>query len=474
MNRHSCVTPRPHHHHHQAPVLFKVASCQGESQACRTWQSMEVYCASSGAARRRRDRRLQAWHRHVKVTVGHGARCTRSTTPHADRRHLRGSALLSRRRGPRSGSHGRLRGCPGSSPRVASLAAAAADGVDAAALSFLTAGALEYRRLEEEERQKERRLSRERCREVLKRKRKKRRKKKIPRCSLLRGARHVRGDPSVSARVVRTRKSGYSSLSPFLYCVCVLPEEYKNFGCFGILLCLVLLWTQVHTSVWRLGDLSKVFYAKVDLVSEVDSQLLDFRKMPASSALCAGLWMHAMRQSTQLSHNFTHFLHEDGLGPCIRLPCCGAEADPYGPVVSRRKRFLYYSTSTRWSMSSSCLWCRFHRCSSWVWLTCPLCARQVLVVTVPKTKRFIRSCSSSSLTCPSLCMTVLESRHCKTVEVPQLLFIDVVQLLHKVVHAPVIGQRAPCISSWRGCGCARRRQRWHVHGWFCWWRCISC
>ena len=45
---------------HQAPVLFKVASCQGESLACRTWQSMEVDCASSGPAKRRKDRRLLA------------------------------------------------------------------------------------------------------------------------------------------------------------------------------------------------------------------------------------------------------------------------------------------------------------------------------------------------------------------------------------------------------------------------------
>ena len=30
---------------------------------------MGVDCASSGAAKRRRDRRLRAWHRHVKMTV---------------------------------------------------------------------------------------------------------------------------------------------------------------------------------------------------------------------------------------------------------------------------------------------------------------------------------------------------------------------------------------------------------------------
>ena len=69
--------------------------------------------------------------------------------------------------------------------------------------------------------------------------------------------------------------------------------------------------------------------------------------------------------------------HSCSLSTYCWLPFCGAEADAYGPVVSRRYRFLCYSTTTR-LMSSSC-WCRFHRCSSWFWLTCPFCASQVVV-----------------------------------------------------------------------------------------------
>ena len=86
--------------------------------------------------------------------------------------------------------------------------------------------------------------------------RKKRRKMELPRCALPRYARHVRGDPSVSALAVRTRKSGYFS-----------PIHSSGTPC------LVLQWIQVHSSVWRLGDFFEVFYAKVDLGSEVDSQL---------------------------------------------------------------------------------------------------------------------------------------------------------------------------------------------------------
>ena len=53
-------------------------------------------------------------------------------------------------------------------------------------------------------------------------------------------------------------------------CVCVLPEEF-----FRMLGCLVLQWIHVHSSVWRLLEISRYFYAKVGLGSEVDSQLCE-------------------------------------------------------------------------------------------------------------------------------------------------------------------------------------------------------
>ena len=65
--------PSPHHHHHRA------------------------MSDSAGAAKRRRDRRLRAWHRHVRTTVAGGGPQPRSVTwlP-GDSSHLVGSAIVGR------------------------------------------------------------------------------------------------------------------------------------------------------------------------------------------------------------------------------------------------------------------------------------------------------------------------------------------------------------------------------------------
>ena len=106
------------------------------------WLAMS---AGDGAAWRRRDRQLRAWHRHVRTAVamelatalhqsaqrpksrvveGPSEGEVRETYDARERMHLSRGA-----RGAGSGNHGRSRGCWGS-PRVPSLAAAAADGVD--------------------------------------------------------------------------------------------------------------------------------------------------------------------------------------------------------------------------------------------------------------------------------------------------------------------------------------------------------
>ena len=137
----------------------------------------------SGAALRRRERRLRAWQRHVRTAVqlalaeklhhsankvephdalrGQNKRAGREEVENVTRDGLRAHRSLHLRGcGPAvsltRGRRGAIAPCDapqGQDPLlvVASLADASADGVDAAFLSFLTASALEARRKEEEE-----------------------------------------------------------------------------------------------------------------------------------------------------------------------------------------------------------------------------------------------------------------------------------------------------------------------------------
>ena len=91
--------------------------------------------AGSGAAKRRRERQLQAWHRHVRTTVAmelatalhHSTQ--RVEGPREGEVHAKHEGLRAQKRllpGTRpspagaqaagEGSNGRLRGCPGASP----------------------------------------------------------------------------------------------------------------------------------------------------------------------------------------------------------------------------------------------------------------------------------------------------------------------------------------------------------------------
>ena len=202
----------------------------------------------SGAALRRRERRLRAWQRHVRTAVqlalaeklhhsankvephdalrGQNKRAGREEVENVTRGGLR--AQKSPPPGVRPGSlvdpgpqrsDRTVRRSSGKVPLlvVASLADASADGVDAATLSFLTASALEARRREEEEEKEKKRKvvvevlarAQERVRDGLplssaedaawrqwsglppkqekRRKRKKRKKRRLPRTSSLPG-----------------------------------------------------------------------------------------------------------------------------------------------------------------------------------------------------------------------------------------------------------------------------------------------
>ena len=140
----------------------------------------------SGAALRRRERRLRAWQRHVRMAVqlalaetlhhsankvephdalrGQEKRAGREVEEHESHAGLRAQTApppgmrpeqLPETPGPQRSDRS-LRRSSGDGPLlvVASLAAATDDGVDAATLSFLTARALEDMRKDEEERKK--------------------------------------------------------------------------------------------------------------------------------------------------------------------------------------------------------------------------------------------------------------------------------------------------------------------------------
>ena len=130
---------------------------------------------ATGSALRRRQRRLRQWHRHERMTVAMAlAEVTHHAVPRGPKTaraeeeveyetHAGLRAQKTPPPGERPGilaepgpqrSDRTVRRSSGETPLlvVASLAAVAADGVDAATLSFLTAQALEDRRKEEEER----------------------------------------------------------------------------------------------------------------------------------------------------------------------------------------------------------------------------------------------------------------------------------------------------------------------------------
>ena len=66
-------------------------------------------------------------------------------------------------------------------------------------------------------------------------------------------------------------------------------------------------------------------------------------------------------------------------------------------TVLRTLVILQLQFVARWSMSSSCWYCRFHRFSSWRrWLTCPLCATSGAGRDCARNCGGLRSCSPSS------------------------------------------------------------------------------
>ena len=79
----------------------------------------------------------------------------------------------------------------------------------------------------------------------------------------------------------------------------------------------------------------------------------------------------------------------------VVLSCHGAEAVSYGPDCSAD--FPQLQFIARWLMSSSCFYCRFHRCSSWrSWLTCPFVCNVRCWPCLCSNCGGLRSCSPSA------------------------------------------------------------------------------
>ena len=105
MDRHACFLNHPYHHHHHQSASGQTGAQQWQPKHTCLAVAMEVHGERvSGAARRRRQRRLRQWHRHERLTVQvAGPRRAAAQPGEALRRQRTASPALRRQKAPPPG-----------------------------------------------------------------------------------------------------------------------------------------------------------------------------------------------------------------------------------------------------------------------------------------------------------------------------------------------------------------------------------
>ena len=340
-----------------------------------------------GAARRQRQRRLRSWLKHERQSV---AMALAGKTHHASRGQTRARAgegvehekfvglraqkppLPRKRPAPLvevaepQGGAGTVGFMPASVPRLALHRLQGDDGVDGTAHGYLLKHAIEMRKvLEEEERRKEEEKEKEKAARssassAPKRTRKKRRKKKAP-------------------RGVRIRRCGQGFCSrSSLSSARMMPFTLSSLLGAGPR-CAASWLICSRRTVARSSSFLAVACARLVLLVIMLLVLCSLLLLPGPR--CSTSWPVWTRRTVTW--------------------CFPVLTQMQFPMVQTVLRFLLLPQLqfvARWSMSSSCWYCRFHRCISWskvVW-TCPLCATPGAGRDCAQNCGGLRSCSPSA------------------------------------------------------------------------------